>query len=63
MIQVASRRILTEMPCTLNGQPARIWGINQPFARVEDKATGLSAEFAWDTVHRVLSNGGRFKSD
>ena len=63
MIQVASRRLLAEMSCTLNGRPARIWDINDPFAKVEDKETGMSVEFAWPTVHRVLSNGGRFKSD
>lgn len=63
MIQVASRRLLIDMPCTINGRPARICGINDPFARVEDRETGLGCEFAWETVHRVLSNGGRFKAD
>ena len=63
MIQVVSRERLCALPCTLNGRPARVWGIKEPFARVEDKETGLSCEFAWETVHRVMSNGGRFKSD
>jgi hypothetical protein len=63
MIQVADRRRFAEMACTLNGRPARICGIQDPFARVEDKETGLGCEFAWPTVHRIMSNGGRFKSD
>lgn len=48
-------------PITLNGQPAVIGGYAKPFAVVTQLSTGLSCEFAWETVFRVLSHG-KFKS-
>jgi hypothetical protein len=48
---------------TLNGEPARITGAGQPFARVVQTRTGLGAEWAWVTVAHVVANhGGRFQS-
>lgn len=48
--------------CTLNGNPAVVSGYNLDFAKVTDLITGLSAEWAWPTVERILNNGGNFKS-
>lgn len=47
---------------TLNGQRAKISGALRDFAVVTDHKTGLSAEWAWPTVARIVANGGAFKS-
>lgn len=48
---------------TLNGNPARVSGFGNRFATVTDCATGLSAEWSWETVDHVVSNRfGAFKA-
>lgn len=47
---------------TLDGKRARISGIRNDYATVTDSTTGLSAEWAWVTVERIVRNGGHFKS-
>ena len=47
---------------TLNGEPAVISGVFMRFATVRQRRSGLSAEWAWSTVERVVSNGGAFRS-
>lgn len=48
---------------TINGNPAMVSGFTQRFATVTDKATGLSAEWSWETVEHVVNNRfGAFKS-
>lgn len=48
---------------TLNGRPAVVTGFGSRFATVSDTLTGLSAEWSWETVERVMSNRfGAFKS-
>ncbi len=47
---------------TLNGRPAKISGAGRPFARVTDSQTGLSAEWSWRAVARIVAKGGQFRS-
>jgi hypothetical protein len=47
---------------TLNGQPARITGAGLEYARVTEIRSGLSAEWPWHAVARVVARGGRFES-
>lgn len=49
-------------PVTLNGKPAVISGYRNPFAAVIQLSTGLSAEFSWEAVERIVAKGGEFKS-
>jgi len=49
--------------CTLDGEPARIVGRLLPFATVRTIRDGGPAfEYAWETVARVMENGGKFHS-
>lgn len=47
---------------TLNGAPARITGHARDFARVTDSGTGLSCEWAWETVAAIVAKGGKFRT-
>jgi hypothetical protein len=47
---------------TLNGKPARISGYRRRFATVTQSSSGLSAEWSWQAVQRVVSKGGHFES-
>ena len=47
---------------TLNGQRARVSGIQNPFATVTQFNSGLSAEWSWEAVERVIAKGGNFQS-
>lgn len=60
--RLARRRELTQMVVTLNGEKARIGGAKLPFAVVTQIKSGLSAEWSWEAVERIVSNGGDFKS-
>ena len=49
--------------CTLDGEPARIVGRLLHFATVRTIRDGGPAfEYAWETVARVMENGGKFHS-
>ena len=56
------RIALCSTDVTLNGKPAGVSGYGMPFAHVTDRQTGLSAEWAWETVALVVSRGGRFQT-
>ena len=56
------RHALVLATVTLNGNRARISGIRNDYATVTDSATGMSVEFAWGTVERVVAKGGAFQS-
>lgn len=58
----AWRLALADKPVTLNGAQARITGINKPFATVTQLATGLSAEWSWEAVERIVNRDGKFQS-
>ena len=47
---------------TLNGQPAAIKGVLCNHATVATLPDGPAFQFAWETVYRVIENGGQFKS-
>jgi hypothetical protein len=47
---------------TLNGVRARVSGIQNSFATVTQFGTGLSAEWSWEAVERIVAKGGDFKS-
>lgn len=46
--------------CLLDGQVATICGRLNRFATVAAIGRGPSAEFAWETVGRVMECGGKF---
>jgi hypothetical protein len=50
-----------DVPCTLNGKPAKIMGWKLDFATVGTLDGTLAYEWAWETVDRIMSNGGNFK--
>lgn len=56
------RHRLCAIAVTLNGNPARISGTVNDFATVTDTKSGLSAEWSWYTVARIVETGGRFTS-
>lgn len=61
--QYATRLKLTAVEgITLNGEPARVTGVNKRFATVTQRKSGLSAEWSWEAVERVIAKGGAFKS-
>jgi hypothetical protein len=47
---------------TLDGKPAVISGYRNSFAKVTQLSTGLSAEWSWEAVERIVAKGGKFKS-
>lgn len=54
---------LAEVHVTLNGHRAAITGAMNDFATVRDLGTGLSAEWSWETVERIVTQkGGAFRS-
>lgn len=64
-IPLSRRRELVEQArgvATINGHRASLGGARRGFAVVTDLETGLSAEWSWDAVERILSKGGEFKS-
>lgn len=59
---LAERQALCEAVVTLNGNPGRVSGAGCDFARVTDTTTGLSAQWSWQAVARVIAKGGAFTS-
>jgi len=49
-------------PATLDGRTAIVSGASRPFAVVTDKATGLSAEWSWQAIARIMARGGKFST-
>lgn len=63
MIGQARRRALCAQAVTLNGEPAVISGALHRFATVTSLASGLSAEWSWAAVQRVIAEErGAFQS-
>jgi hypothetical protein len=56
------RRELAAASVTLNGEPARITGTALRYAHVTQVASGLSADWSWEAVERVVAKGGAFQS-
>lgn len=47
---------------TINGNPAKVSGWNNQYAKVTDITTGLSAEWSWQTAVTIASTHKRFQS-
>lgn len=60
--RLTKRRELCEAKVTLNGERAKIGGVKNAFATVTQFKTGLSCEFSWEAVERIVAKGGRFES-
>ena len=57
------RQELASNKVTLDGKPALIIGLRNPFATVKQYPTGCEAEFAWATVEHIIKDKeGKFKS-
>jgi hypothetical protein len=61
-VSLEARFSLCEADVTLNGLPAKVCGARNRFATVRQLSSGLSAEWSWVAVVRVVSNGGDFQS-
>lgn len=46
----------------LNGLPARVTGYLNDFATVTQVASGLDAQWSWETAVRIATTHGRFES-
>jgi hypothetical protein len=58
----ALREAFASVNVTLNGEPAKICGFDNPFATVAQIPSGLSADWSWSAVGRIVDNhGGRFR--
>jgi hypothetical protein len=48
--------------CMLDGKPASICGRLLDFAIIRQYPNGGDYQWAWETVDRIMSNGGNFRS-
>lgn len=60
--ELDSRRTLCEIEVTLDGRPAIVCGAQHPFATIKTLDGTRSHQWAWETVRRVIRQGGRFES-
>jgi hypothetical protein len=58
----ADRLALCAAKVTLNGNPAKVSGVSEPFAHVTDLTTRLGAVWPWPAVARIVAKGGAFTS-
>jgi hypothetical protein len=56
------KRALCDAKVTLDGKRAKVQGACRDFPRVTMLRSGLSVEFCWATVARVVARGGNFRS-
>lgn len=56
-----ARRALVDIRVTLDGAPAAIMGARNAFATVRTLDGRTSAEWSWETVRRIVDNGGAFR--
>lgn len=59
---MTNRDNLIGATCTLDGKPATIIGRQNDFATVATTDGKMRFEWAWATVERIMSKGGRFTS-
>ena len=63
-LSLDEKRDLCGIPVTLNGKPACICGARNDFAKIVTlPGGGISAEFAWETVKRIVSHNRAFLCD
>jgi hypothetical protein len=61
MISHGEKVAATSAHVSLHGHPAIVSGIQQPSAMVSTLDGRYSVCYSWETVLRVISDGGRFK--
>lgn len=61
-VSIEDRRALCEMPCTLDGKPAKIIGAANAYAEVHQTPDGFGWHWSWPAVAHILANGGNFRS-
>ena len=59
-VPLEERRRYTATDCTLDGKPAVIAGALEPFATVAQLPHGMTVEYAWPTVARIVAAGAAF---
>lgn len=60
-VEADQRAELAATAVTLNGVKATISGTHRPFATVRAlDGSGMQGEWAWETVARIVGNGGAF---
>lgn len=64
LVREDRRAEMCERPVTLDGKRAMVTGYKNRFATVRafGSGNGGPVEFAWETVERVVANGGDFRS-
>lgn len=62
LITLENRRELCQARVTLNGRPAVIGGVRNPFATVAYLDGSGELEWSWDAVARIVASGGKFSS-
>lgn len=63
IVDYVKDKIVGELTVTLNGRPARVKGRLLKFPTIHTDDGELSAEFAWETIIRVIrENGGQFNT-
>lgn len=62
MAEERKRELVQTENVTLNGEPAKIAGYKLDFANVRQLDGPIVAEFAWQTVERIVNNGGNFRA-
>jgi hypothetical protein len=58
---IEKRKNLCSASVTLNGKAAVVSGVKLDFAKVRSLDGTMQGEWAWETVERVIKNGGRFQ--
>lgn len=61
-LTLQEKRELCQAHVFLDDKPARIVGARLDFATVYQTPNGQTYEWAWETVARIIENGGRFYS-
>jgi len=63
LVSLQRKRELVDTPVSLNGRPARIVGVQQPFATVATIPQGPAMEWSWEAADRIVrEHGGSFQS-
>lgn len=59
-VTMEERISFTNVPVTLDGQPAKVMGYNKDFPIVRSRIN--SVEYSWSTVKRIIARDRAFKS-
>lgn len=59
-VTMEERISFTNVPVTLDGQPAKVMGYNNAFPIVRSRIN--SVEYSWSTVKRIIARDRAFKS-